>query len=335
MRLTTSGTRPVLLLLTFLCSCAEHRISPAVIEAVSMESLTNKEAALPESKTELPSGKMRLKAGTPLWLMISESISSKTAKVGDPVRLQVVGDVKIEDLVVVANRAPASGTVTAGKAAGMAWRPGGIEVRLDSVTLVDGQQQPLRFQFSTKGEKNTPTDEDWRGLIQFTGGFGVLYLPFAPLQHGKQAIVPKGTIVRAAIQSDAVLERASVEASQPKPAERGSGPPSVTIYNSAGNQAKSVTIWCGTVNVGKLKPGRRFNFKLPPGTYWFRSEEKGRGTPLKADAGEDYYVRVDFGYVTTSVEHDEGEAQAAYTSPAIPKEDLTKLPIAALQVTGP
>src|SRR5262249_27635823 len=48
---------------------------------------------------------IRLPSGTPVHLFVAETVSSKTAKPGDTVKLQVLGDIKVGNFVVIANKA--------------------------------------------------------------------------------------------------------------------------------------------------------------------------------------------------------------------------------------
>ena len=71
-----------------------------------------KAEASTSGEMEIPASKIRLPKGTAMRLFLMEPISTRTAKAGDPVRLQVLGPVKVDNLVVIANKAPASATIT-------------------------------------------------------------------------------------------------------------------------------------------------------------------------------------------------------------------------------
>ncbi len=150
------------LLCMFISSCARTTSFPVY----AIPPPPSRTQVVPEKDAELSSGQIRLRPGTSLWLMYSESISSKAAKAGDRVRLQVVGGVKIGDLVVVANKAPALATIAELKKPGLAWHPGSITMRLESVTLVTGQEvllDPSPTEFG--GHENAPTQEEVRDTI--------------------------------------------------------------------------------------------------------------------------------------------------------------------------
>ena len=67
-------------------------------------------------------------------------------------KLQVLGDVKVGDLMVIANRAPGFATIESAKSAGRAWRAGNLLLKLGTVTLLNQQQQPLRAWNAVKGK---------------------------------------------------------------------------------------------------------------------------------------------------------------------------------------
>jgi hypothetical protein len=305
---------------------------------------------------EIPADRIRLANGKTVRLMVTETVSSKTAKVGDPVKLQVIDSVKVDELVVIANKASASGTITEVKPAGRAWHKGGVVLRLDSATLVNQQQVALSAFSAIKGG-DTHAAFDWTQAIVQSQGLALLFLPFAPLQHGEQGTIPKGAVMEAVTAGEILLDRASIKASQPSPSEIKQGPASVTIYYPKGGKINtveiggkisinSVEIWCGSIKLGQLKRGRKLTISLPPGKYWFRVFKGEHSTLLEAKEGGEYYLRTDieplpslrpsWAFSLSLVERDVGDAQAADASPLDLKnvKDITKIDPALLSA-GP
>jgi hypothetical protein len=62
-----------------------------------------------------------------------EALSSKTARVGDPVALEVTEDVRINGRVVVARGSKAHGEITLVKKSGMGGKAGDLAIRPDYV----------------------------------------------------------------------------------------------------------------------------------------------------------------------------------------------------------
>jgi hypothetical protein len=289
---------------------------------------------------------LRLPNGKLIRLLLTEPISSKMVKAGDTVRFQVLGDVKVDNLVVIGNKAPASATITAAHPAGMAWRSGALELRMDTVALVDHQWVPLQAQNQAKGTK-TDAAYAWTNAVVQSQGLAILFLPFAPLQHGHQAILPRGTVFAAETKAEALLDRATVEASQPGLAERKHGDAWVTIYYPRLGSSPSFHVWCGLVQVGQMRKGHKLTVHLPPGKYVFRLDERGMRVPLEAEDGREAYLKVDatpsgyppgnWSHVLSLVEHDVGEIESVDFVPAAAKDapDVSKLDLAQLQAEPP
>ena len=289
---------------------------------------------------------IRLPNGKPVRLLLLDSLSSKTAKAGDQIKLQVLDDVKIGNLVVVAGKTPASGTITETHAAGRAWRKGDLAIRLDSVTLVNQQALPLEFATNTAGD---PTNAalGWTLFIMQTEGLGLLALPFAPLQHGNQALMRRGTVMEAVTRGEILLDRASIEAAQPKVSVAQTGPASVTIYFPDFEETHFTEIWCGAVKLGVVKRGRKLTVRLPAGKYYFRLRKKSPASDFDLEDGVEYYVRLGLlqpavspdGSISglTMMTHDIGEVESIDTRAVDPKSltDISKMDLALLQAAGP
>lgn len=287
---------------------------------------------------------VRLANGTPVHLLLAQSVSSKDAHQGGTVKLQVLGDVRVGNLVVIANKAPATAIVETAQGAGRAWKRGSLLLKLDTVTLVNEQQQPLRAWNAVRG-KDTEAAADWTNAVLQSYGFGLLFLPFAPLQHGNDAVLHQGTVLEAVINGDVLLSRSVIVAAQRKPAETRHGPASVTFYYPDFGDGNSVSVWCGHVKLGLLKRGGKFTVILPPGRYWLRTWNSRRSpiAELVVEDGEEQYVRA----IPTShrtgldvtwlehfavVPHDVGEVQSAETSSAKSRDvqDTSKLDLVLL-----
>jgi hypothetical protein len=288
---------------------------------------------------------VRLANGTPIHLLLAESISSKSAEQGSTVKLQVLGDVKVGDLVVIANRAPATATIETAQGAGAAWHTGSLLLKLGTVMLLDGRQQPLRAWDAVKG-KDTGAAAVWTNAVLQSYGFALLFLPFAPLQHGNEAVMPRGSVLEAVVNGDVQLSRAMIVEAQPKLAEPRHGPASVTFYYPDFGEGISVSVWCGKVKVGLLERGGKFTLTLPTGRYWLRTLNSRRSLPVALDVedGGEQYVRVFAASQGNGsdgagqerfavVPHDVGEAQSADTTQAKSRnvQDTTKLDLTQLR----
>jgi hypothetical protein len=168
--------------------------------------------------------------------------------------------------------------------------------------LLTQQQQAHQAWSATKGAP-TEAAADWTGAVVQSYGLAVFALPFAPLQHGREAFIPAGTEIQAVIDGDVTLQRADLEGLQPKGEEPRRGPGPVTFYSPtyAGNVRQSV--WCGKAKIGELRKGGRFVVDLPEGTYWISllNRRDVPWTKLDIQPGREQYIRVSASSVRTGI----------------------------------
>src|SRR5260370_31670282 len=173
-----------------------------------------KAEASASGQTEIPANKIRLQKGTPVRLFLMGPISTRTAKAGDSIKLQVLGPMKMDNLVVIANKAPASATITevhTGSARDRdvdIWPLGGLKWHLDSVTLIDQQRQPLQAEDVPK-EAATNAAVQWAQPILQSGGGTLLLLAL------NEETLPRGAVFTAVMSRDTLLDTSTVEATQP------------------------------------------------------------------------------------------------------------------------
>jgi hypothetical protein len=148
--------------------------------------------AAPQASAQTPSAaKLVIKEGTELQLKFAQDISSKTAQDGDPVNLVLGEDLKVGDIIVAKAGAPALGTVSHAKKAGMMGRPGELDMRLDYVVVGDSRMM-IR---GTKGKEG-------QGKEGTAVALTVLFGPIGLIKHGKNVEVKSGTPLTAYVDSD-------------------------------------------------------------------------------------------------------------------------------------
>lgn len=149
--------------------------------------------------------KMVLEEGTPVMLVLSETISSADERVGNTVGFEVVDDVIVGGTVVIPRGATAWGTVTVAEPKKRMGRGGKLDVNLDKVRLADGEKVLLS---AVKGGKGGGHGGSMVGAMVVTS---LVIWPAAPLfllMHGKDISIPKGTKITAYTQGDATLDPA-------------------------------------------------------------------------------------------------------------------------------
>lgn len=141
--------------------------------------------------------------GTPVKLRIGRNVSSADAKVGEHVDFEVLEEVQVQGVVVIAKGATASATVTDAQSKRRMGRGGKLDINLDFVRLIDNEKAALTATAGGKGGGHTGAMVGAMAATAiFTLGGSALFL----LMHGKDITVPKGSETTAYINGDMPLD---------------------------------------------------------------------------------------------------------------------------------
>jgi hypothetical protein len=125
-------------------------VSPALVVPVMAAQSNSQEPA------QVAAGsRFILEDGTPIKLVLSETISSADATVGQTVPFEVVEDVLVDGTVVIPKGGTAWATVTAAQSKRRMARGGKLDLNIDKVRLVDGSKTLLSAVKKTKGGGHT------------------------------------------------------------------------------------------------------------------------------------------------------------------------------------
>lgn len=161
------------------------------------------QAAPATSSTLVPAKPNTLLDGTPVKMRIGRNVSSADAKVGEHVDFEVLEEVQVMGVVVIAKGATASATVTEAQSKRRMGREGKLEMTLDYVRLVDNERAALTATAGGKGGSHTGAMIGAMvGTAIFTLGGSALFL----LMHGKDITIPKGAETTAYINGDMQLD---------------------------------------------------------------------------------------------------------------------------------
>ncbi len=142
-------------------------------------------------------------------------MSSASAHEGEEVDFDVLDDVKVSDVVVIAKGGLALATITDAEHKKTMGRAGKLNVNIDSVRLVDEEKVALR---ATEGGKGGGHVGAMTGAMVATA---IVFFPAAPLFlfiHGKDITIPKGTEVTAYVNGDMTLDMSRFTPSTAAPA---------------------------------------------------------------------------------------------------------------------
>jgi hypothetical protein len=120
-------------------------------------SLVSLISAVAVTTAPLPAGtRIVLPAGTPLTIVVTNPISSATAKVGDTFAIAAQSDVVIGGWIAIKKGAPGQGEILAVTPAGSHGKPGSLGIQMDWIYAADGEKVKLGNQNSTQeGEGKT------------------------------------------------------------------------------------------------------------------------------------------------------------------------------------
>lgn len=164
--------------------------------------------ALPLSCYAVPQAaqpKFILEDGTPVKLVLAETISSASQHKGNLVLFAVAEDVKLGDVIVIPKGANAWGTITAMKSKRRLGRGGKLEVTIDKVRLADGEKAPLT---NVNGGDGDSHEGKMATGIALTGVFAWPAAPLFLLVQGKDITMPAGTQTMAFVRGDETLDPA-------------------------------------------------------------------------------------------------------------------------------
>lgn len=137
-----------------------------------------------------------LKAGTPVFLELTEPISSETHNTGSEVNLAVARDVQVDGVTVISKNTPATGQIIMSEQAGSVGSSGKISLSVDRTQDVTGQNVTLRSQMSSEGK-----DKEGASIA-----LGVICCPLFLLVEGDEAAYPAGAEVKSYVAVDVEVD---------------------------------------------------------------------------------------------------------------------------------
>jgi hypothetical protein len=212
-RFIASGSAALLICATA-SSNAQQAVPAPTQPTHAVEPQKGNESPDPPQTSQVPKPNTLLD-GTPVKLRLGRTMSSASAHEGEEVDFDVLDDVKVSGVVVIAKGGLALATVTDAEHKKSMGRAGKLSVNIDSVRLVDEEKAALRAMEGGKGGGHVGA---MTGAMVATA---IVFFPAAPLFlfiHGKDITIPKGTEVTAYVNGDMALNMSRFTSSAAAPA---------------------------------------------------------------------------------------------------------------------
>jgi hypothetical protein len=158
-------------------------------------------------------------------MRINRNVSSADARIGDKVDFEVLDDIQVGGMTVIARGANALATVTEAQPKRRMGRAGKLGVNVDYVRAITGDKVPLRGVKELKGGGKTGA------MTEAIVATSIVFFPAAPLflfVKGKDITIPKGHEVTVYVNGDS---RIDLTKSLPQ-----SAPPVTTVSATAADK---------------------------------------------------------------------------------------------------
>jgi hypothetical protein len=141
--------------------------------------------------------------GTRIMARLASELDSGQVKVGDLVTMDVLEDLKIENVIAIPKGSVVMGHVAMAKGARKMGRGGNLDVTFETVTAGDGTKVPISGEADAKGKGGYGG-----GSLVAAGAAGFFFPPAAALlllKHGHASVIPVGSILTVRVTADTVV----------------------------------------------------------------------------------------------------------------------------------
>jgi hypothetical protein len=171
--------------------------------------------AAADSSVERAFTDVKIPAGTPIDIQITDIISSMDTKVGDLISFRVLVPVKVNDTIVIGNNALVTARIVKAKRAGHWGKAGKLAWTMQDVVAVDLTRVSLTANPDFPGGQQGVTGQSHGAEVATkTAVMGALLAPtivLAPLalmqgfKRGEQAVIPEGRRFVVYVQKDTIV----------------------------------------------------------------------------------------------------------------------------------
>jgi hypothetical protein len=227
---------------------------------------------------------------TPINVVITQDITSKSANPNDTVNFKVEEDVVVNGHVLIRKDTPAIGSVIHAQKGGYMGKSGKLGIQVESTQTVDGQRLKLRAARGREGDDKTNS----------TASLSIIS-PLFLFRKGGEAKIYEGTRVLVYVGEDKRfrVEDGKLIAVTPVPVDpslvSSAGADAVVyIYRPDKLMGKALepSVFVDDTELARMDNGRYFAIKLPPGKHLIHLTSEKKGFAIDMGPGQTYYFRV-------------------------------------------
>ncbi len=228
---------------------------------------------------------------TPLNVVTTQEITSKTASPNDAVNFKVEEDLVVNGHVLIRKGTAAIGSVIHAQKGGYMGKSGKLGIQVESTQTVDDQQLKLRAARGREGDDKTNS----------TAALSMIISPLFLFRKGGEAKIYEGTRVTVYVGEDKRfrMDDGKLVAVVPAPvdpsvAASAGADALVYVYRPSKLMGKALepSVFVDDIELARMDNGRYFTIKLPPGKHLVHLTSEKKGFAIDMGPGQTYYFRV-------------------------------------------
>jgi hypothetical protein len=267
-----------------------HRlVRKTTIAIIALLSVISLQTSQPAYAFQDPQPEVVLPAGTPVNVVTTQAITSKTAKLNDVINFKVDEDLIVNGQVVIRKGTQAVGSVMHATKGGYMGKSGKLGIQVESTQTADDAPVKLR---AAKGDEG---DDETNKAAVLT-----MISPLGLFKRGGEAKIEEGTLVtvytaeekRFRVEDGKLIAVAA--AVDPAAAAAAGTEALVYVYRPGKWVGKALepSVFVDDVELARMDNGRYFTFKLPPGKHIVHMTQEEKGFAVDMGPGQTYYFRV-------------------------------------------
>jgi Protein of unknown function (DUF2846) len=265
-----------------------QRTAIPIIALLAVVSLQARQPAAAFQNTQV--AEIVLIEGTPLHVVTTQAITSKTANLNDVINFKVDEDLVVNGQVVIRKGTPAIGSVMHATKGGYMGKSGKLGIQVEWTQTVDDARLKLRAAKGGEGD-----DETNKAAVL------TMISPLGLFKKGGEAKIEEGTRVTVYVAEEKRFRvgDGKLVAIAPAPVDpavaAAAGTEAVVYVYRPGKwvgKALEPSVFVDDIELARMDNGRYFTFKLPPGKHIVHMTQEKKGFAIDMGPGQTYYFRV-------------------------------------------